>query len=51
MHLTHVVVLRREGSKINPQIFMVEECMDCAIEFDRKKVSRAFGAYSTRTEK
>jgi predicted Zn-ribbon and HTH transcriptional regulator len=43
MHLTHVVVLRREGTRLKPALFMVDECMDCGIEFDRKRVTRAFG--------
>lgn len=51
MHFTHVVVMRREGSKVNPKIFMVEECMDCQTEFDRKKVSRASGVYASRNDK
>lgn len=44
MHLTHVVVLKRVGTRLKPALFMVEECMDCQTEFDRKKVTRAFGA-------
>jgi hypothetical protein len=39
-HVETCVGLERTGSRLNPTVALVERCMCCAHEIDRKKLTR-----------
>lgn len=47
-HATATVVFSRSGTRLRPIIAMLEVCLDCGKELDRKKVNRGFDVYSKR---
>lgn len=49
-HQTATLVFERNGTRLHPNIWMVERCMDCDQELDRRKVSRDYAVYSKRTD-
>lgn len=40
MHLTSTIVFKRNGTRLHPNVWMEERCIDCDLELDRKRVSR-----------
>ncbi len=49
-HQTATLVFERSGTRLHPNIWMVERCMDCNAELDRRKVSRDYAVYSKRSD-
>ncbi len=51
LHLTATLVFKREGSRLRPTVWMIEQCLDCAQELDRVKVGKDYAVYSKRADK
>ncbi len=51
LHITATLVFLREGSRLRPKVWMVEQCLDCGQELDRVKVSKDYAVYSKREAK
>lgn len=49
-HQTATLVFERNGTRLHPNIWMVERCLDCNHELDRRKVSRDYAVYSKRAD-
>lgn len=49
-HRAVTIVFRRDGTRLHPNVWMEERCMDCDQELDRKKVSRGYDVYSKRAD-
>jgi prophage tail gpP-like protein len=49
-HQTATLVFERNGTRLHPNIWMVERCLDCNQELDRRKVSRDYAVYSKRAD-
>ena len=49
-HYTTTIVFRRSGTRLHPNVWMEERCLDCDVEIDRKRVSRGYDVYSKRAD-
>jgi hypothetical protein len=49
-HQMATLVFERNGTRLHPNIWMVERCLDCNQELDRRKVSRDYAVYSKRAD-
>lgn len=49
-HNTHVLKIERSGPRLHPLVHLVDRCMDCDMEFDRKKAGRGYDVYSTKRD-
>lgn len=45
-HRWTTIVFKRNGTRLHPNVWMEERCMDCDLEIDRKRVSRYYDVYS-----
>jgi hypothetical protein len=43
MHVTSTILFRRNGTRLHPNVWMEEVCVDCGFKIDQKRVSRSFG--------
>jgi hypothetical protein len=50
-HQVATLAFERTGTRLHPRVFMVERCIDCAKELDRKKFPSMYDVYSRRSEK
>ena len=50
-HQTATIVFERSGTRLHAKVFMVERCIDCAKELDRKRFPSSFDVYSRRVDK
>lgn len=49
-HNTVTLVFKRNGTRLHPNVWMEERCLDCDHELDRRKVSRGYDVYSKRAD-
>lgn len=45
------ISIERNGSRLHPSVWLVERCLDCNKELDRKKAPRGSDVYSKRVDK
>lgn len=50
-HRVATLVFERSGTRLRPKVFMVERCMDCNQELDRKRFPSSYDVYSKRVDK
>lgn len=39
-HAMSTIAFQRTGTRLHPVVLMIEYCIDCAAELDRKRISR-----------
>lgn len=50
-HLSTTVYFKRNGTRLHPNVWMEEICIDCDVIIDTKRVSRSFAEGSSRRDK
>jgi hypothetical protein len=51
VHCTTTIVFRRNGTRLHPNVWMEEVCVDCGEVVDQKRVSRSFADGPSRRDK
>jgi hypothetical protein len=51
MHLSATLVFLREGTRLHPKVWMIEQCVDCHAELDRLKLSKDYAVSTRRPDK
>ncbi len=50
-HALTTIVFRRNGTRLHPNVWMEEQCLDCSQVLDTKRVSRSFAEGPVRRDK
>ena len=47
-HAMSTVTFSRWGTRLHPEVWLIEVCLTCHAELDRKRMSRGEGEHGTR---